>query len=300
MAVTALPEAGQLVTAEEVVRGIINTSSPTITEGSGFSVVKNSTGNVSVTFTTPFSDVPAIAANAEGAGDRSAALFGATAGSVAILRSIASTGVAEDGLIHFIAYIPSSGKTRVPRDFGLVTALPSTPTPQTGDFCTFTDSLTAPTFRWRFQYNGSSASAYKWEFIGGDPKQLWAEPARTITATAGGTPVPTDPLTFDLPRNGDYLVWGEAQLVITPNAVGALGVWGYAMEATALTSEWGSVAQCGSLTSGTWVLPAPTAVYRWAGCTAGDTITEQAYKNAAGTTYTPRRRSICIQPVRVG
>jgi len=46
-----------------------------------------------------------------------------------------------------------------------VTALPGSPFD--GQLILFTDSLTAPTYLWQLRYNASSASTFKWEFIGG-------------------------------------------------------------------------------------------------------------------------------------
>lgn len=43
-----------------IVTGIINTTSPTIVSGEGFSVNKNGTGDVTVTFDTPFSETPRV------------------------------------------------------------------------------------------------------------------------------------------------------------------------------------------------------------------------------------------------
>ena len=60
---------------------------------------------------------------------------------------------------------------------GYGTTLPGSPTD--GQEYVLVDSLTAPTYVWRFRYNASSASAYKWEFIGGSP---------FIVLNAGSTP----------------------------------------------------------------------------------------------------------------
>jgi hypothetical protein len=56
-------------------------------------------------------------------------------------------------------------------------------------------------YQWRFRYNAGSASAYKWEFIGGPP-------GSTVTATSTGginsqSFVPLG-VNFNIPRSGDY------------------------------------------------------------------------------------------------
>ena len=49
-----------------IIRGTVNNGS--ISHGSGFSVVRNSTGNYTVTFATAFSDVPSVALSVFGTG----------------------------------------------------------------------------------------------------------------------------------------------------------------------------------------------------------------------------------------
>jgi hypothetical protein len=54
----------------------------------------------------------------------------------------------------------------IPPTYG--TSLPANPAD--GQEAILVDSLTNPTYQWRFRYNAGSTSAYKWEFIGGAPK----------------------------------------------------------------------------------------------------------------------------------
>jgi hypothetical protein len=58
--------------------------------------------------------------------------------------------------------LPSPGSI-LPVTYG--TSLPASPL--TGQEAILVDSLTAPTYQWRFRYNGDSTSAYKWEYVGG-------------------------------------------------------------------------------------------------------------------------------------
>lgn len=48
---------------------------------------------------------------------------------------------------------------------GYGTSLPASPTD--GQEFTLVDSVTAPTYQWRFRYNAGSSNAHKWDCIGG-------------------------------------------------------------------------------------------------------------------------------------
>jgi hypothetical protein len=80
------------------------------------------------------------------------------------------------------------------------TTLPSSPVD--GQEAILVDSLTNPTFQWRFRYNAGNTTAYKWEFIGG-----------TTARTAGGAvigilqstnSVDTGMPAITIPRAGGY------------------------------------------------------------------------------------------------
>lgn len=83
------------------------------------------------------------------------------------------------------------------------TTLPSSPID--GQEAVLVDSLTAPTYQWRFRYNAGSSSAYKWECIGGAP--VYTE----VTATEGTSSTSYVDLAtagpqLTAPRAGDYLI----------------------------------------------------------------------------------------------
>ena len=59
----------------------------------------------------------------------------------------------------------AASKLAIPLDSGIVTSLPASPA--TGDTCTYTDSLTAPTYYWQLMYNGADRGSYKWAVVGG-------------------------------------------------------------------------------------------------------------------------------------
>jgi hypothetical protein len=80
------------------------------------------------------------------------------------------------------------------------TSLPANPID--GQEAVLVDSLTNPSYQWRFRYNANSTSIYKWEYIGGSP---------AVSAYGGSDPVATgwnavsNPPAVGFPRNGEYL-----------------------------------------------------------------------------------------------
>jgi len=58
--------------------------------------------------------------------------------------------------------------------------------------------------RWQFQYNAGSASAFKWEFIGGFPQSIG--PAGSITTSSAAPVDLTGGPSLTLARAGDYMV----------------------------------------------------------------------------------------------
>jgi len=83
----------------------------------------------------------------------------------------------------------------------LVTSLPSSP--YNGQIVYYQADATNGII-WQLRYNSSSASAYKWEFIGGSPLTQYVEAGQAWTGTgnfAGSTPVIITPA-----LSGDYVV----------------------------------------------------------------------------------------------
>lgn len=60
---------------------------------------------------------------------------------------------------------------------------------------------------WRFRYNAGSASAYKWEFVGGSPIEVYGSFGQSSTAWANNAA-----MTLTVPRNGEYLLEVSATL----------------------------------------------------------------------------------------
>jgi len=101
------------------------------------------------------------------------------------------------------------------------TTLP--PSPADGQEAILVDSVTAPTYQWRFRYNaGHTSDAYKWEFVGGTPWEqigiggaFWGTFEGTIST--GFTRLTTVGPQFTAPRAGIYDAEGWA---IAQNAGG--------------------------------------------------------------------------------
>jgi hypothetical protein len=116
-------------------------------------------------------------------------------------------------------------------DYGLVTALPASPSP--GSLCTYTDSLTAPTYRWRLQYNAASSSSSKWECIGGTPLFAEVTTQETTTSTSYANLTTSGP-TVTLPLAGDYMVEVGADMGWTSSTQHSMS---YAIGATAASDN---------------------------------------------------------------
>src|SRR5262245_25622217 len=86
------------------------------------------------------------------------------------------------------------------------TTLPASPAD--GQEAILVDSLTNPSYQWRFRFNASSTSPYKWEFIGGAPRVVKVTSSDNVTS-ASYVDIPNGP-SFTLPRSGDYDVFISA------------------------------------------------------------------------------------------
>lgn len=83
--------------------------------------------------------------------------------------------------------------------------------------------------RWQFQYNASSSSSYKWEFIGGVPTHVQGNPnavANTLTQVAT-TGIWYQPATMSLTvlRAGDYLLRGFSEMNLNGGSSGGFNTW---------------------------------------------------------------------------
>ena len=81
------------------------------------------------------------------------------------------------------------------------TTLPASPVD--GQEAILVDSLTNPTYQWRFRYNAGSSSAYKWEFVGGTPLSAEVYTLETTTSATYADLATVGPQ-VTLPRAGDW------------------------------------------------------------------------------------------------
>jgi hypothetical protein len=99
--------AGGPITVEslQMIRGTINTSTPSILTGSGFTLAKNGTGDVSIQFTDSFaSGAPAVTVSpASSVPGYGAQLFSAPITTAARVLRTNAAGNVEDGVLSFIA-----------------------------------------------------------------------------------------------------------------------------------------------------------------------------------------------------
>ena len=159
------------------------------------------------------------------------------------------------------------------------TTLPASPTD--GQEAILVDSLTAPTYSWRFRYNAGHASdAYKWEFIGGSRPDVVIAASGESTNSGTFTTLTTSGPNFTCPRAGLY------EVTVGMNAINGTGIMSFAIGATAAV-EANAAHSSGDRASVVTVPAAATVLsarYR-----ASDT-------GAARPFY---QRHMMVQPVRV-
>jgi len=102
------------------------------------------------------------------------------------------------------------------------TTLPSNPVD--GQEAVLVDSVTNPSYTWRFRYNAGSSSAYKWEFIGGIPAVASVATDESSGTTGAWIDLATVGPQFAVPRAGDYFVTGSAVMYSTVQTILQLGI----------------------------------------------------------------------------
>jgi len=197
--------------------------------------------------------------------------------------------------VNYLAVNPSLGVTP-PANLALPfmgTSLPSTPFD--GMIFTLVDSLTAPTYAWRFQYVAAKATN-KWVFIGGSPV-IDQNDANAIHALALG--VWGDPTSggvgpqFTVPVAGDYRVgWGF--LGLGQGGSGGYPEMGIKIGAAAVAND--------DQISGSQTARGPSTarVKRFNGVVAGTLIKAQYRMQAGGSFNLNTERWLEVLPIAVG
>lgn len=146
---------------------------------------------------------------------------------------------------------------------------------------------------WHLKYRSASASAYKWEFIGGSSLVGRADVVRTLTNQTTYANLPTDPISVSLPAlAGDYDITIEGDIGLTSPGFNNVYL-SYAVGATAASDNWAA----NIALTGTGASLVKTT--RHTAVAASSAIAEKGRTtgNFAGN-YAFRR--LIIRPVRVG
>ena len=168
------------------------------------------------------------------------------------------------------------------------TTLPAAPVD--GQEAILVDSLTVPTYIWRFRYNAQATGGYKWEFVGGAPAYARIDTSETTTSTSNADLATVGPQ-ITLPRDGEYMITYQRSIRIrlTSHNVAWVNVSGSVAQPeqqAIAVKAWGG------------------ANYDIAGQTArlivtGSRIVKMQYSVNGGTRRPFLRRILQITPVRV-
>ena len=113
------------------------------------------------------------------------------------------------------------------------TTLP--PSPADGQEAVLVDSITNPTYQWRFRYNAGSTSSYKWEFVGGTPLSNEIATQEGFSYTGGYMDSPTVGPQVTVPRAGEYQIEYGGGIVLS-----ATNYWYYNLNIGGVQSDqWG-------------------------------------------------------------
>lgn len=151
--------------------------------------------------------------------------------------------------------------------------------------------------RWQFQYNAGSASAYKWEFIGGAHMYAAVEADEATTSTTYVALTTAGP-SITLARAGDWDVTISADLRNSTANDGA--VMSYDIGGTAADDSWGIYQVGGSNSGGTSApnINGVSRIKRHTGLAANTTLTAKYRAATAGTANINYRR-MSVVPVRI-
>lgn len=169
----------------------------------------------------------------------------------------------------------------------LVTSLPASPID--GQECYYQADATNGII-WNLRYRAASASAYKWELVGGSGLQGYSDATETTTS-ASLTATGFTSITQTAPLAGDYvLIFGcNAYATTAGNVQMGISVSGAAPDSTTQTSVYTPATNAGVTIQ---------RQQRKTGVTASTTFQAQHAVQAGTGSF--RYRSLAIQPLRVG
>lgn len=140
---------------------------------------------------------------------------------------------------------------------------------------------------WVFRYRAASASAYKWEFVGGAPLALDVSAAGSTSSAVSVDLAAVQ--AFTLPRAGDYrFTWGA-------DCYGPLGIYCFMFLQLALVDQQYAVQKSPVANTEISVASAYTAF----GVAAGTDARVRYQSGTSGQTVNFLKRHFAIQPVRV-
>lgn len=166
------------------------------------------------------------------------------------------------------------------------TTLPVSPVD--GQEHTLVDSLTNPTYSWRFRYNASSTSTFKWEFVGGPPIYAYQD---TSGDAVGNAWVYLTTPRITPPRPGDFIIHASVRAVSSPTAGNSIHLAaGVSSDPSGVESSFAAAPVANYLFT---LAPPPVRRTINAGQTAGMWSHGGA---AGGTVYS---RALTLTPLRV-
>jgi len=147
---------------------------------------------------------------------------------------------------------------------------------------------------WKFKYRSASASAYKWEFIGGQFLQSFVTTQQSTSAT---TTVGLGGPAVTVPFAGDYLVEGGA--ILAENTAGNLA--GFIFKGTSDSDvSWTVTYAQHILPFGNTYGSSASAIQKKSAQSAGQSIEMRYAVSNAGTIGYFSNRYMTVLPIRVG
>jgi len=166
--------------------------------------------------------------------------------------------------------------------------------PQDGDIWMAT-AVDANGTVWQFRYNAGSASAYKWEFIGGPPVVLSATAALQSSASSTYQELDTS-LRFTASRAGDYIGSGN----VTARSSGTPALFQLVLYNVSATSAYANSEADQNSAAANYYSHLSIAQAKMAAVTAGQVLNIAFWTNdstPANSFWT--QRSFAVHPIRV-